>query len=286
MKNDGEQWEIIVYPAEATHKEKYRDIGEPLHPERYDAKALRRIRKALTARDWGALYQQSPSTEEGSILKREYWNRWCDDEPPNYSYIIQSLDTAYSAKETADYNVITTWGLFYPEGKMEKHELQAEYIYENERTHIFPGDEAHLILLDVVRERLSFTDLKKKAFELVKYWSPDSIIIEAKASGLPLAHELRQGGVPVQTFTPSKGNDKLSRVNSVSVLLENGLLWAPKTKWADDLIEECHNFPMAKHDDQVDSTTGALMRFRKGGMLRLSTDEIREYKPRRKIAYY
>ena len=103
---------------------------------------------------------------------------------------------------------------------------------------------------------------------------------------MPLAHELRQRGVPVMTFTPGKGTDKLSRVHSVSVLLENGLIWAPKTKWADDLIEEAHNFPNSKFDDQVDSMTGALMRFRKGGLLRLSTDEQEDFVPRRKMSYY
>ena len=283
MKNGGEQWEIIVYPAEATRQEKYRNIGDALHPARYDSAALKALRKSMTARDWGALFQQSPSTEAGSILRRQDWNRWCEDKPPQCSYLIQSMDTAYSAKEQADFSVISTWGLFKPEGRMDGHDLQSEY----EEGHRFNGKQAHLILLDVVRKRMSFTDLKKEAFRLYKHWAPDTVIIEAKASGTPLAHELRQGGVPEQTFTPGKGTDKLSRVNSVSVLLENGLIWAPKHKWADDLIEECHNFPNGKYDDQVDSTTGALMRFRKGGLLRLSTDDQDdEFIPRRKIKYY
>jgi predicted phage terminase large subunit-like protein len=282
MKHGGEQWEIIVYPAEAIHKEKYRNVGDPLHPDRYNADALKALRKSMTARDWGALFQQSPSTEAGSILKRQDWNRWCEDTPPDCTYLIQSLDTAYSAKEQADYSVITTWGLFKPKGRMDHHELQLEY----EEGHVFTGKVAHIILLDVVRKRMSFTELKKEALRLNKHWKPDSTIIEAKASGMPLAHELRQGGVPVQTFTPGKGSDKLTRVNSISVLLENGLVWAPKHKWADDLIEECHNFPNSKYDDQVDSTTGALMRFRKGGLIPLSTDHMEEFQPRRKMSYY
>jgi len=288
MEHGGEQWEIIVYPAKAIHKEKYRDVGEALHPERYDLKELDAIKRAMTARDWGALYQQQPSIEAGSILKREFWNRWMADEPPDYTYVIQSLDTAYSAKEQADYSVISTWGLFFPAGLMEGHELQKkEYgTAEGEPPHRFSGEVAHLILLDVVRRRMSFTDLKAEAVRLNKFWKPDCTLIEAKASGTPLAHELRQGGIPVSTFTPGKGSDKLSRVHSASVLLENGLIWASRDAWADDLIEECHNFPAGKFDDQVDSTTAALIRFRKGGLLRLSTDDIPDYVPRARRNYY
>jgi len=281
MKHGGEQWDIIVYPAEATHKEKYREIGDPLHPDRYDTEALQALRRSMTARDWGALFQH----EAGSILKRQDWNRWTETQPPKCEYLLQSYDTAYSAKEQADFSVISTWGLFRPEGNLSQHELQVKE-YPEPEVHRFDGKVPHLILLDVVRKRMSFTDLKKEAFRLNKYWQPDTSIIEAKASGLPLAHELRQAGVMVQTFTPGKGTDKLSRVHSVSVLLENGVIWAPKNKWADDLIEEAHNFPNSKFDDQVDSMTGALMRFRKGGLLRLSTDEQEDYQPRRKMSYY
>jgi len=285
MKHGGEQWEIIVYPAIATQDEPYREMGEALHPARYDLLSLERLRKSMTARDWGALFQQSPSTEAGSILKREHWNIWTKTEPPECSYVIQSLDTAYSAKEQADFSVISTWGLFHPQGNLSMHKLQGKE-YPDPENHRFDGKIAHLILLDVVRKRLSFTDLKMEAFRLNRYWQPDSTIIEAKASGMPLAHELRQGGVPVHTFTPGKGTDKLSRVHSVSVLLENGLIWRPQTKWAEDLAEEAHSFPNGKFDDQVDSMTGALMRFRKGGMIALSTDQREEFVPRRKMSYY
>lgn len=286
MQHNGEQWDVIVYPAEAVHDEKYRNIGDPLHPDRYDKDALNSIKTALTARDWSALYQQSPSIEAGSILRRDHWNRWGSDEPPACSYLIQSLDTAYSAKEQADYSVISTWGLFHPEGTYEIHKLGSAYNNEDDfQLHNFDGKVAHLILLDVMRKRLSFPDLKREAFRLNDYWQPDSIIIEAKATGMPLAHELRNAGVPVSTFTPGKGADKVTRANSASVLLENGLVWAPFTPWADDLIEECHNFPMGKFDDQVDSTTAAFIRFRKGGLLRLSSDDRPEYVPRRRIDF-
>ena len=284
MKKGGDQWDIVVYPAIAVHKERYRDEGDALHPARYDLEALAKIKRALIPRDWGALYQQNPTTEEGAILKRNYWCRWEDDDPPECTYTIQSYDTAYTARQTADYSVITTWGLFYPEGDLSKHTVMVDGQINPDGK--FAGDEAHIILLDCVKGRWDFPQLKEKAYELYSYWQPDSTIIEAKASGLPLAHELRRSGVPVQTFTPSKGNDKMTRVHSVSDLFASGNVWAPRTGWADDLVEECHAFPAGKHDDQVDSTTQALMRFRQGGFIRLMTDDDPEFVPRRRMSYY
>jgi hypothetical protein len=207
MQHGGEEWEIVVYPAIAVHDEKYRKEGEALHPDRYDLKALQRIKKATTSRDWGALYQQQPSTEEGAIIKRSQWNRWTSKEPPKCEYVIQSYDTAYSKNETADYSVITTWGLFYPEGNYSTHEMAEGF----ESEVMYNGDEAHMILLDAVKGRWSFPELKDKAYQLYNYWKPDSTIIEGRATGLPLAHEMRKSGIPVQTYTPARGNDKLTR---------------------------------------------------------------------------
>jgi predicted phage terminase large subunit-like protein len=282
MQHGGEEWEIVVYPAIAVHDEKYRKEGEALHPDRYDLKARQRIKKATTSRDWGALYQQQPSTEEGAIIKRSQWNRWTSKEPPKCEYVIQSYDTAYSKNETADYSVITTWGLFYPEGNYSTHEMAEGF----ESEVMYNGDEAHMILLDAVKGRWSFPELKDKAYQLYNYWKPDSTIIEGRATGLPLAHEMRKSGIPVQTYTPARGNDKLTRVHSVTDVFASGYMWAPKTEWADDLIEECHGFPSVKFDDQVDSTVQAILRFRQGGFIRLITDDDVEFTPRARRAYY
>jgi predicted phage terminase large subunit-like protein len=114
--------------------------------------------------------------------------------------------------------------------------------------------------------RWDFPDLKRVAMEEYKYWEPETVIIEQKASGTPLTHELRRVGIPVVNFTPSKGNDKHVRVNSVSPLFESGQVWAPEEKWAEELIEECAAFPYGDHDDLVDSMTQALMRYRQVGL--------------------
>jgi predicted phage terminase large subunit-like protein len=192
---------------------------------------------------WNAQWQQNPTSEEGSIIKREWWKIWESRQLPNLQHIIQSYDTAFSKKETADYSAITTWGVF-----------------------LYNDVTPNIILLDMKKGRWDFPDLKRIAMEEYQYWEPETIIIEQKASGTPLTHELRRVGIPVVNFTPSKGNDKHVRVNSVSPLFEAGQVWAPKEKWAEELIEECAAFPYGDHDDLVDSMTQALMRYRQVGL--------------------
>ena len=187
-------------------------------------------------------------------IKREWWNVWEKEKIPPLQHIIQSYDTAYSKRETADFSAITTWGIFYPE----------------------EGGPPNIILVDMKKGRWDFPELKQVALEQQQYWDPETILIEAKASGMPLTHELRQVGIPVVTYTPSKGNDKHVRVNSVAPLFEAGQVWATDDRWAEEVIEECAAFPYGDHDDLVDSTTQALLRFRQGNFIQLESDYIDE----------
>jgi predicted phage terminase large subunit-like protein len=154
------------------------------------------------------------------------------------------------------------------------------YLNENE-------NDPNIILLDALKERLEFPQLKERAMEMYREWQPDACIVEAKASGAPLVFELRRMGVPVQEYTPTRGNDKISRVNAVSDLFASGKVWCPRKRWAEEVVEELAAFPNSDHDDLVDSTTQALLRFRKGGFIPLPTDEPDEPREfRRKVAYY
>jgi predicted phage terminase large subunit-like protein len=198
---------------------------------------------------------QNPTSEEGALIKREWWKKWEKDTIPTLHHVIQSYDTAFMKKETADYSAITTWGVF----RMNEDSPQ------------------NLILLDARKERLEFPELRRLAHEQYTYWNPDTVLVEAKASGLPLTYELRRMGIPVVNFSPSKGNDKHTRVNSVAPLFESGMIWAPKSKqFAQEVIEECAAFPFGDHDDLVDSMTQAVMRFRQGGLISHPEDYIDE----------
>ena len=238
-----DQWEVIEFPA-------ILPSNKPIWPEYWDIDSLTATRASLTEQKWQAQWQQNPTAEEGSILKREWWKKWEEEDIPDLIHVIQSYDTAFSKKETADFSAITTWGVF---------------------SHPQRGN-PQIILLDAEKGRWEFTELKKRAMEKYKYWEPETVIVEAKASGLPLTDELRSAGIPVVNFTPSRGNDKHVRVNSVAPMFESGQVWCPDERWAQDVIEECAAFPFGDHDDYVDSTTQALMRYRQGNFVQLPDD--------------
>jgi len=244
----GEGWEVIEFPA-------LLPSGNPLWPEFWSLKELSALKDELPNSKWQAQYQQNPISESAAIVKREWWQIWEEDDPPHCDFILQAWDTAFEKNNRADYSACTTWGVFYK---------------DNPNTGI---TDANIILLNAFRERLEFPELKRRTLEQMKEWEPDSVIIEKKASGAPLIYELRAMGVPVQEFTPSKGNDKISRLNAVSDLFASGRVWAPNTRWADEVIDEVASFPAGEHDDYVDSTSLALMRFRKGGYIRSVLDE-------------
>ncbi len=243
-----DQWEVVELPA-------ILPSGEPTWPEFWKREELEQVKASVPAYQWNAQYQQDPTAEELSILKREWWKVWDKEEVPNLQYVIQSYDTAFSKRETADYSAITTWGVFYP---------------------LEIGGPPNLILLDAQKGRWDFPELKEIALDQYKFWDPETVIIEAKASGMPLTHELQNMGIPVVNFTPSRGNDKLSRVHSISPLFEAGMIWAPEERWAEDVIEECAAFPNGTHDDLVDSLTQALMRYRQGNFVQIPTDDWEE----------
>ena len=252
-----DQWEVVEFPA-------LMPSGKPCWPEFWKKSELEGVRASLSVPKWNAQWQQNPTSEEGAIIKKEWWNRWEEDEVPKLEYVIQSYDTAFSKRETSDYSAITTWGVFYPK----------------------PDGPANLILLDSKKGRWDFPELKVAALDQYKFWEPETVIVEAKASGLPLTQELRQLGIPVVNFTPSKGNDKLTRVHSVSPLFESGMIWAPDERWADEVIDECAAFPNGDHDDLVDSTTQALMRYRQGNFVQLPSDDWVDSEPSTYIRSY
>ena len=128
------------------------------------------------------------------------------------------------------------------------------------------------MLLDAMQKRVEFPELKKIAKRKYDVYTPDSLIVEAKASGWPLIYELRAMGIPVAEYTPSRGNDKGVRVNSIADMFSEGIVWRPETRWAEEVMEQFASFPSGENDDLVDASTLALMRFRRGGFVPLPTD--------------
>ena len=239
-----DQWDIVEFPA-------ILPSGNLLWPEFWKKDELLRVKASLSLSKWNAQWQQNPVAEEGAIIKKEWWNKWEKESIPPVSYIMQSYDTAFSKKETADYSAITTWGVFQPS----------------------EGGPDNIILMDAKRGRWDFPELKETALEEYNYWEPDMVLIEAKATGTPLTDELRRIGIPVVNYTPSRGNDKHTRMHLVAPMFESGRVWAPDKRFSEDVIDECAAFPNGDHDDFCDSMTMALIRYRKGGFVSLDTDE-------------
>jgi predicted phage terminase large subunit-like protein len=243
----GEDWKVIEFPA-------ILPSGNPLWPQFWPLIELNALKEELPNSKWMAQYQQNPTSEGSAIVKREWWQIWEKEDPPACEFVLQSWDTAFEKNNRADYSACTTWGVFYKEDDTGVPQAQ-------------------IMLLNAFRRRMEFPELKKVALEEYTDWEPDSIIIEKKASGAPLIYEMRAMGVPVQEFTPSKGNDKISRLNAVSDLFASGRVWIPNTNWAEEVVDEVASFPAGEHDDYVDSTSLAMMRFRKGGFIRTLLDE-------------
>ena len=239
-----DQWDVIEFPA-------ILPSDNILWPEFWKKDELLRVKASLSLGKWNAQWQQNPTAEEGAIIKKEWWNTWEKETIPPVSYIMQSYDTAFSKKETADYSAITTWGVFQPE----------------------EGGADNIVLMDAKRGRWDFPELKEKALEDFNYWDPDMVLIEAKATGTPLTDELRRMGIPVVNYTPSRGNDKHTRMHLVAPMFESGKVWAPERRFAEDVIDECAAFPNGEHDDYCDSMSMALIRYRKGGFVQLDSDE-------------
>ena len=256
----GEQWEVIEFPA-------IMPSGKPLWPEFWSLHELEALRQELPNAKWQAQYQQNPVGNESAIVKRDWWKWWESDTPPQCDYILQAWDTAFEKTQRADYSAGTTWGVFI-----------------NDEDNSTPN----IILLNTYKKRVEWVELKKDVFREYNEWEPDSVLIEKKATGAPLIYELRAMGIPVQEYTPSRGQDKIARLNSVSDIIASGKVWLPRTQWAEELVDEVGSFPSGEHDDLVDSMTLALMRFRQGGFLRLPSDEPEEirYFRSKKAAFY
>ena len=249
IKNpDSPRWEIVELPAilhEGTDNQK------SLWPEQWPLESLISAKSSMDPRYWNAQYMQQPTSDVSAIISRKSWRIWEKDEPPKCEYIIQSWDTAHETKSTSDYSACTTWGIWYNEEE---------------------NNAAQVILLDAFKDRMPFPELKQSALKHYKEWEPDAFIVEKKAAGGPLIQELRAMGIPVQEFTPSKGNDKISRLNAASDLFASGRVWAPNTHWAEEVIDEVAAFPSGEHDDYVDSVSLAMRRFRQGGYVGTNLD--------------
>ena len=259
-------WERLIIPAEwdgvkrktllgaydpRTHK------GELICPERFGDKEIIELKKLLGSYGTSGQLQQEPSPSEGGILKTAYIELWPHEKGlPVFEYILQSYDCAFTEKTTGDPTACTVWAVFTHQGKR------------------------NVMLIDAWDEHLSYPELRKRA---IKDWGteyggmtkdspfsrarrPDRILVEAKASGQSLLQDLRLANVPAVAYNPGLA-DKVSRAHQAAPTLELGMVWVPESgklpgqhvTWANDFMKQLAKFPVAQHDDYVDTFTQAII---------------------------
>jgi len=238
-----EPWTIIRLPAIAEVDERHeirtpygiqlfeRFAGEALHPEREPLEVLKRIREAQGEYNFSGQYQQAPAPLGGGLVKLEWFKNYTTaDVPAKFELVFQSWDTANKPSELSDYSVCTTWGV----------------------------KDKHIYLIHVLRKRLGYPELKRALREQAEAFSPETILIEDKASGTQLIQEMVNEGMhAIQKYEPSM--DKTMRMNSVTSTVENGFVHLPdKASWLGEYLHELASFPKCKYDDQADSTSQAL----------------------------
>jgi predicted phage terminase large subunit-like protein len=260
---DADQWKVVELPA-------IMPSGEAMWPEYWSTERLLKTKASIPISKWQAQYQQHPTSEEGALIKREYWQDWVDGKPPPVDSIIQAWDTAFTKSTRADYSACTTWGVWFNEDEGRNQ----------------------LILLDAIRGKWEFPELKQRAKSYYKEWEPDIVLVEGRAAGQPMIYEMRQMDIPVVDWVVGRGsrsnpNDKISRVNNVTDIFASKNVWAPLVKtWAQEVVEECASFPAGDHDDYVDTVVMAVSRFRQGGWITTDNDDWDEPMPRKQREYY
>ena len=246
------QWDVIRIPAwldEDAAELLNLPVGSSYFPEWKPDEVLevdeQEIKASNGSRYWNALYMQDPQPDEGGIIKKKWFKIWEYEDPPPCNFILQTYDTAFSTKSTADNSVIQTWGIFTS-------------MDEDANGHEQPT--GNLILLSNVYGRYEYPELRKLAQKMYEDYKPDVCVVEKKASGQSLIQDMRRSRIPILEYMPDR--DKVSRVYAASPYLEAGKIWIPNTEWAEALYDEAIQFPNAAHDDMVDCMTMAIIYMR------------------------
>jgi predicted phage terminase large subunit-like protein len=272
---DGEWWYVLSFvaivetPEEAECDPLKRAIGDIIWPQWFNFKMLNQMRRKLGQRAWNALYQQKPRDDEGGILKRQYWRKWTGEKLPKVEYVISVYDTAMEEGEENDYSARTSWGVFWHE-EPPKQSLEPRKPWQPQPV----GGRHCAILLEAWQDKVDFPKLRKLSKEHYDELQPDRVLVEKKVSGISLIQELRRAGVPVKGIPADKS--KKARAHAAAVVLEDGCIFYPDRRWAEDVIERCANATFIKGDpgnDMADTAVHAWNFLRKTFHLQTSDED-------------
>jgi predicted phage terminase large subunit-like protein len=255
--------------------DKRKTVGELLCQERLGLEETERLKREIGEYGYAGQYQQRPAPLGGGIIKREWFGLWKKISEPIYSKIIQSWDTAFKDGEENDYSVCSTWGIF-----------SSKELGPSENT---PYN--CIMLLSLWQGKAQYPELRKRAVRLSKNYletgdkeigistkhTPDTILMEDKASGQSLAQDLRNAGLKIYGINPTTYGDKLTRVHLISSLVENGLVFlqAPNKRLSvpsQMFLDEILSFPNGANDDIVDTFSQVMIHCKTTMLLRVTND--------------
>jgi predicted phage terminase large subunit-like protein len=289
-------WEHLMIPAEWDGARRKTSLGEYdprkrkgelICPERFGEKEITELKQLLGTYGAAGQLQQDPQPAEGGILKTKFVKLWPAAKAlPQFEYILQSYDCAFTEKTSGDPTACSVYAVFTHEG------------------------ERHVMLIDAWDEHLTYPELRTKA---IRDWQteyggpskadafnrarrPDRVLVEAKASGQSLLQDLRLARVPAIGYNPGNA-DKVSRAHQAAPTLELGHVWVPESgknpgqpvSWANAFLRQLEKFPVAEHDDYVDTFTQAIIYLKNDGWFDLpkarDPDEPKQWKRERTNPY-
>jgi predicted phage terminase large subunit-like protein len=237
----GESWTHLELPAIADVPQEIaigegriyqRAAGELLHPAREPNEVLDDLKAAMGSQVFSAQYQQAPVPPGGALIKWAWFKTY--ERAPDWrsgDRIVQSWDTASKVSSTNDFSVCTTW--------------------------LIRGKDYYL--LDVLRCRLEYTDLRRQILAHADVHKASTVLIEDAGSGTPLLQDLQREG-KLRPIAMRPEGDKRMRIMAQTPVIEAGYVYLPAAApWLGDFEIEIKAFPGGRHDDQVDSLSQFLV---------------------------
>lgn len=284
--NTLKDWEHVCIPAEYDGERRKSSLGyydprkkkgELICPERFGEKEINLLKISLGEYGTAGQLQQAPNPTGGGILKTKHFELWpFEGGLPPFEFVVQSYDCAFTEKSSGDPTAMTAWAVFTHKKKR------------------------NVMLIDAWDGNLSYPDLRKKAIQewqteyggptktapWVRPKRPDVALIEAKASGQSLIQDFRQANIPVSGYNPGNA-DKISRAHQAAPVLEQGIVWVPESaktpghpvSWAQAFIKQLEKFPVAEHDDYVDTFTQLIIYLKNQGWLEMPAAKEEEVPP-------
>jgi predicted phage terminase large subunit-like protein len=252
-----------------------------LWPERVGQKELDALKIQMGDYGFAGQMQQTPAPDGGGIINTKKFQLWPHEKPlPYFEHVVQSYDTAFTAKTTGDPTACNVWGVFSnnTNGKM------------------------CVMLLDDWAEHMDYPTLRQRVIDdwrseygtkhqIGKPRRPDIALVENKGSGQALLTDLATANIYVRSYDLPRGSkaelNKVSRAHIITPIIDAECVFIPEsaknpgkpTSWSEDFIRECQLFPNGAHDDRVDCATQALFYLKDSGWfdLQRAPDDDEEY---------